>query len=176
MTQAVPSVYIRHILMTDTSYRTYSGTQAHTHSPRLSASRDLRRFISDVIDLAGGPHALALDLQRLGYVGRDGPYSEQAVRTWRAGARIPASDLLFALARRYQLSLDDYALSEDTEGGSRPRHDRLREALWELVEADLAYDEATDTSVTYAARSSDPGGRRAAAMNRARELLPQSSH
>jgi len=161
--------------MTDTSYRTYSGTQAHTHSPRLSASRDLRRFISDVIDLAGGPHALALDLQRLGYVGRDGPYSEQAVRTWRAGARIPASDLLFTLARRYQLSLDDYAFSDVMdESGLRQRRARLRRqlrtALWELVEED-----SYGGGPWPLGRPGRPGDRRPPGARRTRELLPRSS-
>ena len=75
----------------------------------MAASREVARFIADVIDAAGGPQLVTLDLEKLGYVGRDGPYSEQAVRTWRAGARTPGSDLLFALARFYALSLDEYA-------------------------------------------------------------------
>jgi hypothetical protein len=115
-------------------------------SVRGIASREVRRFIADIIEVAGGAGSVALDLERLGYMGGDGPFSEQSVRTWSTGALAPGSDLLFALARYYDLSLDEYAFGEpeddrrETMLGFQERRDQLRQAvrnaLRELVSDD----------------------------------------
>lgn len=111
-----------------------------------------------MIEMAGGAPTVARDLKKLGYVGSHGPYSEQAVRTWGTGAHTPSSDLLFALARYYELSLDRYAFSEPKEDNLKEavrefqqRQDQLREALRsalsELVEADEACDTEFELSL-----------------------------
>lgn len=120
---------------------------------------------------------MALDLEKLGYVGRYGPYSGRTVRTWRAGARSPGSDLVFALARYYELSLDRYVFGSPPQASLREairecgqERDRLREVLAELVAADERYD--VDALVaTPADHPVESGQRRAAAVSRAKELL-----
>ena len=144
---------------------------------RETASREVSRFVAAAIQAAGGPQLVALDLEKLGYVGRDGPYSGRTVRTWRAGARTPGADLLFALARFYDLSLDQYTRSEapksgltDAIRGCEQERDRLRETLEELVAADERYD----VDLLAAWPASQPlasGRRRVAALSRARDLL-----
>jgi hypothetical protein len=130
-----------------------------------------------VIQAAGGPQLVALDLEKLGYVGRDGPYSGRTVRTWRAGARTPGADLLFALARYYELSLDQYAHGESPRNGlaeairrCEQERDRLRDTLEELAAADERYD--IDLLAAWpAGQPLGSGRRRAAALTRARDLL-----
>lgn len=118
---------------------------------RTTASREVRRFIADLIEMAGGARSVALDLEKLGYVGRDRLHREQLVRMWGTGAYMPSSDLLFALARYYELSLDEYAFGEPEEHGPgqavpglQQRRAQLRKALrhalWELVDADEAQE------------------------------------
>lgn len=67
---------------------------------RDAAGREVRRFILDAIDAAGGVKAVADALS----------YTEGAVRSWRA-TKTPPPDVLFALARLSRLSLDRYALA-----------------------------------------------------------------
>lgn len=105
--------------------------------------------------MAGGAAAMALDLDKLGYVAADGPYTEEAVRAWCAGEQAPESDLLFALARYYELSLDEYVFGEPEDASLREAihgfhqkrdqlrevlREALREALRELVQVDEAFE------------------------------------
>ena len=125
-------------------------------SLRGIACREVHRFIADIIEVAGGPGSVAFDLERLGYLGGEGPFSEQSIRTWSTGTLTPGSDLLFALARYYDLSLDEYAFGEMEDGrretmlGFQERRRRLREAvrnaLRELVELDDGRETVTAES------------------------------
>jgi hypothetical protein len=83
--------------------------------------REVKRFLADVIRIGGGPRQLARALTGLGFT-----YSEGAVRAWR-GERNPPADVIFALARHYEVSLNDYAFASTIQ-------ERL-EALEEKVAA-----------------------------------------
>ena len=122
---------------------------------------------------------MALELERLGYMGGDGPFSEQSVRTWSTGAHAPGSDLLFALARHYDISLDEYAFGELEDGrretvqGFQERRQRLREALRqalrELVEADEGCE--TETAGDWSTSPPVESGVHRFAENHAEGLL-----
>lgn len=165
-------------MVTNTPNCTAAGPSGADPAVQSPASRDVSRFIADVIRTAGGPQDVALDLEKLGYAGRDGPYSGRTVRTWRAGARTPGSDLLFALARCYELSLDRYVFGErpqaslpDATRECQHERDRLCEALAELVAADEACD-VEMLAVWPESRPIQSSPRRVSALNRARDLLP----
>jgi hypothetical protein len=159
LTFAEPFGYSRFDLWQEAPISSGSGQGRGEDSLRGIASREVRRFIADIIEVAGGPGSVALDLERLGYFGGDGPLSEQSIRTWGTGTLTPGSDLLFALARYYDLSLDEYAFGETEDGrretmlGFQERRRQLREAvrnaLRELVE--LEDGRETETAGDWAA-------------------------
>jgi transcriptional regulator with XRE-family HTH domain len=67
-------------------------------------------------------------------------YVEQAVSSWRCGSSMPPADVLFALARQLNLSLDQFVLS-------RPTLDELLTAL--------------ETQMADFTQPGDPGAREA---------------
>lgn len=81
----------------------------------------LRSFLVDTIEKAGGPKAVALQLQKLGYKGRNGKYEEGTIRSWR-GSSAPAPEVVFALSAQYKVSIDHYVFGQALEA-------RLREEV-----------------------------------------------
>jgi transcriptional regulator with XRE-family HTH domain len=67
----------------------------------------LLAFLADATKKAGGAKALAFELTQLGY----GPVDEQTIRAYRRGDRRPTPDLVFAIARRFNVSVDEYIFS-----------------------------------------------------------------
>ncbi len=92
--------------MPDESNRTEDGD-------RRPASPEVNRFLADAIEKAGGAEALAEALHAVGFSGREGPFDDRTVRAWANGNRRPTPDLIFAVARLLDLSMDRYAFGTE---------------------------------------------------------------
>ena len=93
----------------------------------------VKQFLADAIDNAGGPKALAHKLEKHGFTGREGPYDERTVRAWRAGRRMPSPDLVFGIAKLFELSLDRYAFGDELHDKLTQDVDNLREDRDQLM-------------------------------------------
>jgi len=86
---------------------------------REVVEKRLRQFWADALRKAGegtertsfanGAERLADRLEKLGYLGqKDGAYNPKSIAAWPRGARLPAAEVMFAVAIDLDMSLDEY--------------------------------------------------------------------
>lgn len=92
----------------------YDGGAVEKRSIKEVSEARLRDFVADAITAAGGTDKLAETLAQLGFQGaKGGAYNPGSIANWKSGTRQPDAEVVFALARRLDLSLDKYVFGED---------------------------------------------------------------